>query len=66
MLRLRETTKGMMWGTGSISHRGLLEEGRFKTWPCHTCISDFWPPGLGGDNIVWLSGPLPCRWHSVT
>ena len=31
MLRLWETTAGTMWGTGSISQRGLLEEGRFKT-----------------------------------
>lgn len=31
MLRLRETTASTMWGTGSISQQGLLEEGRFKT-----------------------------------
>lgn len=31
MLRLRETTTGTMWGTGSISQQGLLEEGMFKT-----------------------------------
>lgn len=31
MLRLRETTTGTMWGTGSISQQGLLEEGTFKT-----------------------------------
>lgn len=53
MLRLRETTASTMWGTGSISQQGLLEEGRFKTPALSPASQTSGLQGWAGDNILW-------------
>ena len=63
---------GRDWSDASTNqgHQGLPatpegqegpSSGAFRgSQPCHTSISDFWPPGQGGDAFLLLSAPLPC------